>query len=67
MGAGAPIPPNEIERLKEVAKFCPADSEYDTVFDKIVEMASAYFNAPIALISIVDEHQQWFKARVGLK
>jgi len=67
MGAGAPIPPNEIERLKEVAKFCPADSEYDTVFDKIVEMTSAYFNAPIALISIVDEHQQWFKARVGLK
>jgi len=67
MGAGAPIPPNEIERLKEVAKFCPADSEYDTVFDKIVEMVSAYFNAPIALISIVDEHQQWFKARVGLK
>lgn len=66
MGEGAPIPPNEVERLKEVAKFCPPDSDYDDVFEKIVEMASAYFNAPIALISIVDKHRQWFKARVGL-
>jgi len=67
MDEGAPIPPNEIERLKEVAKFCPTDSDYDDVFDKIVAMASAYHNAPIALISIVDKHRQWFKARVGLK
>ncbi|WP_017475397.1 EAL domain-containing protein [Pseudomonas sp. PAMC 26793] len=66
MGEGAPIPPNEVERLTEVAKFCPPDSDYDDVFEKIVEMASAYFNAPIALISIVDKHRQWFKARVGL-
>ncbi|NVZ91187.1 EAL domain-containing protein [Pseudomonas yamanorum] len=66
MGEGAPIPPNEVERLKEVAKFCPPDSDHDDVFEKIVEMASAYFNAPIALISIVDKHRQWFKARVGL-
>ncbi|MCJ7957877.1 MAG: EAL domain-containing protein [Pseudomonas sp.] len=66
MGKGAPIPPNEIERLKEVAKFCPADSDDDEVFDKIVEMVSAYYNAPIALVSIVDQHRQWFKAGVGL-
>jgi len=66
MGKGAPIPPNEIERLKEVAKFCPTDSDHDDVFDKIVEMVSAHYNAPIALISIVDEHRQWFKAGVGL-
>ncbi|NWA87924.1 EAL domain-containing protein [Pseudomonas sp. D8002] len=66
MGEGAPIPPNEIERLKEVAKFCPTDSDSDDVFEKIVEMASAYYNAPIALISIVDKHRQWFRARVGI-
>ncbi|MFJ2536054.1 EAL domain-containing protein [Pseudomonas sp. NPDC087614] len=67
MGEGAPIPPNEIERLKEVEKLCPTDCEDDDVFDKIVAMTSAYYNAPIALISIVDKHQQWFKARVGLE
>ncbi|NVZ86051.1 sensor domain-containing phosphodiesterase [Pseudomonas yamanorum] len=67
MGEGAPIPPNEIERLKEVARFCPTDSDEDDVFDKIVEMAAAYYNVPIALISIVEKHRQWFKARVGLK
>jgi len=67
MGEGAPIPSNEAERLKEVAKFCPAGSDSDEVFDKIVAMTSAYFNAPITLISIVDEHRQWFRARVGLE
>jgi hypothetical protein len=58
MGESAPIPSNEAERLKELAKFCPAGSDSDEVFDKIVAMTSAYFNAPITLISIVDEHRQ---------
>nr|WP_010562904.1 GGDEF and EAL domain-containing protein [Pseudomonas extremaustralis] len=30
-------------------------------------MTSAYFNVPITLISIVEEHRQWFRARVGLE
>lgn len=55
MGEGAPIPSNEAERLKEVAKFCPAGSDSDEVFDKIAAMTSAYFNAPVTRASIVDE------------
>ncbi|WP_241679033.1 GAF domain-containing protein [Pseudomonas kitaguniensis] len=67
MGEGAPIPANEAERLKQVEKYCHVDADDDEVFDKIVQMTSAYFSAPIALISIVDRHQQWFRARVGIK
>ncbi|MFA5982158.1 MAG: hypothetical protein WC818_28405 [Pseudomonas sp.] len=55
MGEGAPIPSNEAERLKEVAKFCPAGRDSDEVFDKIAAMTSAYFNAPVTRTSIVDE------------
>lgn len=55
MGEGAPIPSNEAERLKEVAKFCPAGSDSDEVFDKIAAITSAYFNAPVTRVSIVDE------------
>ena len=55
MGEGAPIPSNEAERLKEVAKFCPVGSDSDEVFDKIAAITSAYFNAPVTLVSIVDE------------
>ncbi len=67
MGEGAPIPANEAERLKQVEKYCHVDAGDDEVFDKIVQMASAYYSTPIALISIVDRHQQWFRARVGIK
>ncbi|PHN24749.1 GGDEF domain-containing phosphodiesterase [Pseudomonas sp. ICMP 460] len=67
MGEGAPIPANEAERLKQVEKYCHVDAGDDEVFDKIVQMASAYYGTPIALISIVDRHQQWFRARVGIK
>jgi hypothetical protein len=67
MGNGAPLPSNETQRLAEVARFCTVDSEQDEVFDKIVAMTSAYFNMPITLISIVEEHRQWFRARVGLE
>lgn len=66
MGNGAPLPSNETQRLAEVARFCTVDSEQDEVFDKIVAMTSAYFNVPITLISIVEEHRQWLRARVGL-
>ena len=56
----------EIKRLRRVAQLCPPHEAQDEAFDKIVAMTSAYFDAPIALISIVEEHRQWFKAHVGL-
>lgn len=67
MGKGAPIATNEAERLKEVAKYCPVDGDHDDVFDKVIAMVSAYFNVPIAVISIVEEQRQWFLARTGIK
>ena len=35
-------------------------------FDRIVELAAEYFQAPIALVSLIDADRQWFKASVGL-
>lgn len=56
----------ETERLQRVAQLCPRYEEQDAVLQKLVTMASQHFGVPIALISIIDEHQQWFKARVGI-
>ena len=36
-------------------------------FDRVVAMAAAYFKAPIALISLVDNDRQWFKSCIGLQ
>lgn len=35
-------------------------------FDRFVEAAAAAFNAPIALLSLIHDQQQWFKATHGL-
>ncbi len=43
------------------------DTAPDEAFDRFIELAGDLFEAPIALISLVDEHRQWFKARRGLE
>jgi EAL domain-containing protein (putative c-di-GMP-specific phosphodiesterase class I) len=67
MNSGAPIPLNEAQRLLRINELCVLENSADHVFDEIVEVAAEYFNAPIALISIVDKHRQWFRARVGMQ
>ncbi|MFJ2385869.1 sensor domain-containing phosphodiesterase [Pseudomonas koreensis] len=62
-----PIPDEETQRLRRVASLCSKNDNSDEVFDKIISMTSEHFNAPIALISIVDKHEQWFRARIGLE
>ena len=35
-------------------------------YDAVCRTAQALFRVPISLVSLVDEHEQWFKARCGL-
>jgi hypothetical protein len=35
-------------------------------FNVMVDRAARMFDVPVAAISLVDEHRQWFKARVSL-
>ncbi|WP_024647233.1 EAL domain-containing protein [Pseudomonas syringae] len=67
MNASAPIPMNETQRLLRIRELCVLEDTSDEVLDEIVAMTAAFFQAPIALVSIVDENRQWFRARVGLK
>lgn len=67
MSTGAPLPLNETQRLLRITELCVLENTVDEVFEEIVAMTAEFFQAPIVLISIVDEHRQWFRARVGLK
>lgn len=62
----APLPPDEPERLRALRALMLLDTTPEERFDRVVAFAAQEFGCPIALVSLVDEHRQWFKARIGL-
>jgi PAS domain S-box-containing protein len=62
-----PPPPNEAERLAVLASYNVVGTAPEPAFDDLVKLAARLVGTPIALISLVDKHRQWFKARVGLE
>lgn len=62
----APIPDNDKERLAALRALLILDTPPEERFDKIVQFAAMEFDMPIALLSLIDENRQWFKANVGL-
>lgn len=63
----APLPINEAERLRQVTATCLLDSPPEASFDELTRLAAAICETPIALITLLDGHRQWFKSRVGLE
>lgn len=57
---------NEQFRLESLRSFRILDSEAEKAFDDLTRLAANITGAPISLISLVDEHRQWFMSRVGL-
>ena len=56
----------EEERLAVLHAYGILDTPAERTFDDIAALAAEICNAPIALVSLVDDDRQWFKARVGL-
>ncbi|MGY6586759.1 MAG: ATP-binding protein [Wenzhouxiangella sp.] len=61
----ARLPDNEKARLSALQMSGLLDSEPEERFDRITRLAALVFDVPIALVSLVDEHRQWFKSRHG--
>ena len=64
--SSAPIPPDEQIRLKQLRKFEILDTLPESALDDLTRLAAHICDAPIALISLIDENRQWFKSAVGL-
>lgn len=62
----ADTPKNEQDRLAALRRFELLDTPPEPEFDRITRLTARLFKSPIALITLVDEHRQWFKSRVGL-
>jgi GAF domain-containing protein len=57
---------NENHRLVSLKAYDIMDTASEEVFDDLTRLASIICEAPIALISLVDDKRQWFKSKVGL-
>lgn len=62
----AQLPPDETQRLAALRGYEVLDTPAEAAFDDLTELAAYICEAPIALISLVDEDRQWFKSRLGL-
>jgi len=56
---------SEKKRLKVLWQYEVLDTVPEALFDDLTELAARICEAPIALISLVDEKRQWFKSKVG--
>ena len=66
-GGQAPaLPPDEAERLADLHELGAIDSGPDPDIDSLVDLAALIADTRIALLSLVDEDEQVFKASVGL-
>lgn len=61
-----PVPGGEVSRLQLLDDIGLMHSGHSAEFDAITGLAAQILGCPIALISIVGEDEQWFKANVGL-
>lgn len=57
---------SEAIRLVSLKEYDVLDTGQEAEFDRIVAEAVELMGVPIALISLLDERRQWFKARIGL-
>jgi two-component sensor histidine kinase len=56
----------ESDRLAALRSYRVLDTPPEPVSDDLVQLAARACQAPVALISLIDERRQWFKAEVGL-
>ncbi len=56
----------DARRLATLARTKLAESGSDPSFDRLARLAAKLLSTPVALISLVDDHRQFFKSCVGL-
>ncbi|WP_338763172.1 GAF domain-containing protein [Massilia sp. METH4] len=62
-----PVGANEARRLAAVHRSGLLYSAQEEAMDNIAQLAALSLGMPVALISVISEDKQWFKARVGLE
>jgi diguanylate cyclase (GGDEF)-like protein/PAS domain S-box-containing protein len=66
MSLPPPVADDEHARLLRLHDLLVLDTDSEPLFDHLVQWAAEACGVPIALVSLVDQDRQWFKARTGL-
>lgn len=67
MSGLALVDPAEQRRLLCLRSLAILDTPPDPALDALTRAVAAQLGCPIALVSLVDEHRQWFKSHHGLE
>lgn len=62
----APLPASEPARLEALRRYAILDTPPEGAFDRISRLVAGLLHTPIALVTLVDEHRQWFKSAQGI-
>jgi len=58
---------DEQSRLAELQSIGILDTQPEERYDRFTRLAKRAFNAPFAMLSLVDEKREWFKSRQGIE
>jgi len=62
----APSDAREHERLQALDQLDIMDTGAEEAFDRITRLTKKLFDVPVALVSFLDAHRQWYKSGTGL-
>lgn len=57
---------NDAARLQALRRYQVLETAPEVAFERAVALAARLFHTPMAFVSLVDEHRQWYKACFGL-
>ncbi|HTZ48890.1 MAG TPA: GAF domain-containing protein [Verrucomicrobiae bacterium] len=63
----AVAPSKETARVAALNRYAILDSEPEESFDDLVTLAAHICQTPMAMLSLVDDHRQWFKSKYGVE
>jgi diguanylate cyclase (GGDEF)-like protein len=66
-GSNAPLDGHEAARLRTLEDLDILDSPNEEAFDRITRLARKLFDVPVAIVSFIDGHRQWYKSHQGVE